>query len=431
LLTGIFDPRSFNETTVTPNFGPQKAHEWSLGLQREITPSAVLEARYIGNHATNLFQSINANPAIAGLAALYPNLVPSGMTPCPAASAAVPAAIGRANCNEGVVRERTNTGYSDYNGLQTEFRANQLWHQATIKGGYTWSKTTDNVSEIFATSAGGNTEAFSQSQVNFLGQEHGNSGIDFRHDFFVVFTEDLPFFRAQHGFLGHVLGGWTISGTYFLVSGQPYTASQAALNCGSGGGACSGNGAGNPYDGVFNSAFVGADGALRPFLGSSSAPVQSVGIFAADACNALGVGCGQAATTLLSLNAINATGAETVVTNKDVRFIANGAEANTVFGTPFGNVGRNTLNDAWTNIVNLQVFKTFKVREHFDVAWHMGMFNAFNHPNFNTVDPFIDDAGFASEGTGFANPSLTSGGLQNGTVGNPGRKITFGLTFRW
>ena len=436
LLKGVFDPRQFNETTITPDFGPQKAHEWSLGIQREIVPSAVFEARYIGNHAMNLFQSINANPAIAGLAALYPSLVPAGMTPCPASQAAVAAAVGRANCNLGVVRQRTNTGYSDYNGLQTEFRANQLWHQATIKAGYTWSKTTDNVSEIFATGAGGNTEAFSQSQVNYLGQEHGNSGIDFRHDFFVVFTEELPFFRAQHGLVGHVLGGWTVSGTYFLVSGQPYTASQAALNCGSGGGACSPNGPGNPYDAVFNGAFVGADGGLRPFLGSSSAPVQQVGIFTGDfyGCDGtVGNACpvGLTPTTLLSLNQLNIDGTNKVVTNKDVRFIANGLNSDAAFGTPFGNVGRNTLNDAWTNIVNLQVFKTFKVKEHFDVVWHMGMFNAFNHPNYNTVDPFIDDAGFATEGNGFANPSLTSGGLQNGTVGTPGRKIVFGLTFRW
>jgi hypothetical protein len=101
------------------------------------------------------------------------------------------------------------------------------------------------------------------------------------------------------------------------------------------------------------------------------------------------------------------------------------------FGTPFGNVGRNTIRDAYTNIANLQFFKTIKVKENFKVQWHMSMLNAFNHPNFSSVDPFLDDAGFASEGTGFGIPSLTSGGLQNGTVGNPGRKISFGIRLFW
>jgi hypothetical protein len=438
LLTGIFDPRTFNETNITPNFGPQKTYEWSLGLQREVIKGAVFEARYVGNHATNLFQSINGNPYIAGLAASYPSQVPSGDTPCPAANAAVPAAVGRVNCNEGIVRTRTNTGYSDYNGLQLEIRGNQMWNQLTLKGGYTFSKTTDNTSEIFATGIAGNTNAFSQSQVNFTGTEHGNAGINIPNSFFIAATEELPFYRSQQGILGHILGGWSASVTYFLASGQPYTASQGALNCGSGGGACSpttADGGLTPYDQAFNAAFVGADGALRPFAGSNSAPVGSVGIFAGDFYGCLGTVAspcpsGLTPTTLLSLNALNTTGANTVVTNKDVRFIANGFTSDQVFGTPFGNVARNTLYDAKTNIANITFFKTFKVKENFKVQWHMSMLNAFNHPNFSSVDPFIDDAGLSQEGTGFANPSLTNGGIP-AAVGIPGRSIRFGIKLYW
>jgi hypothetical protein len=228
-------------------------------------------------------------------------------------------------------------------------------------------------------------------------------------------------FRTQHGLVGHVLGGWTVSGTYFITSGQPYTPIQFALN-----------GGGPNYDNSFVSAFYGTvDQALRPFLGNPNAPVTSVGIYAADACNGFGVGCSQTATTLLSLNAINSTGAETVVTNKDVRFIANTPTANAVFNSPFGNVGRNTLRDYWTNIGNFALFKTINVKENLKVVWHMSMLNVFNHPNYSSIDPFLDDAGLHSETTGFADPTVFSGGLQSGTVGNPGRKIAFGITLRW
>jgi len=78
----VFDPRTFNDTTISPNFGPQKTHQWSLGLQREIAQGVVFEARYVGNHATNLFQSVNGNPRIDGLLAAFPGQVPSGLTPC-------------------------------------------------------------------------------------------------------------------------------------------------------------------------------------------------------------------------------------------------------------------------------------------------------------------------------------------------------------
>jgi len=434
LVRGAFDPRTFSDTSIAPDFGPQKTHEWSLGIQREVVQGAVFEARYVGNHALNLFQSINGNPLINGLLTAFPGQVPAGLTPCttpttilgPGQGTTHPE-IGRVNCNLGVVRQRTNTAYSDYNGVQLEFRSNQLWHQLTMKTNYTFSKTTDNASEIFGTGSGGGTSAFSQSQVNFRGTEHGLSGIDFPHNWTMTVYEELPFYRSQQGLIGRILGGWGISGTYFITSGQPYTPTQFSLNGGA------------PY---YDNAFVGAFGPggsdqfLRPFLGNPSAPLNMVGIYAADLLGCDGTAAnpcptGITPTTLLSFNQFNIDGTNKIVTNKDVRFIANTPTANTVFNTPFGNVARNYARDAWTNIANLQFFKTIKVKENFKVQWHMSMLNAFNHPNFSSVDPFLDDAGFSSEGNGFAVPSLTSGGLQNGAVGNPGRKISFGIRLFW
>jgi len=446
LVRGVFDPRTFNDTTISPNFGPQKTHQWSLGLQREIAQGVVFEARYVGNHATNLFQSVNGNPRIDGLLAAFPGQVPSGLTPCTTPTTvlgpgqSVHPELGRVNCNLGIVRKRTNSAYSDYNGAQFELRSNQLWHQLTLKTNYTFSKTTDNASEIF-NSFGAGGLAFAQSQVNFTGQEHGLSGIDFPHSWTIAAYEEIPLYRSQQGILGHILGGWGISGTYFITSGQTYTPVQSGLNSVFGSSQ-------QPYydNGMVNAFYQTTDQALRPYLGNLAAPVTSVGIYAGDACNIFAFTgtepiCNPAiASSLVSLTALNpntstavglAAYTPAVVTNKDVRFIANTPTANTVFNTPFGNVARNSLRDAWTNIGNFQLFKTVKVKENFKVQFHMSMLNVFNHPNFSSVDPFLDDAGLASEGTGFAVPALTSGGLQNGTVGNPGRKISFGLKLYW
>ena len=154
LQTGIFDPRGFGSTTVSPDFGPDRVHEWSLGVQQEISRNAAFEVRYVGNHGTRLFQTIDGNPYILGLANTYPDLVPAGLKPCPASQAAIPELIGRVNCTSGaLVRERSNTGYSDYHGLQIELRSRSLWNQLTLQSSYTFSKTTDNTSEIGATPA--------------------------------------------------------------------------------------------------------------------------------------------------------------------------------------------------------------------------------------------------------------------------------------
>jgi hypothetical protein len=446
LVRGVFDPRTFNDTNIASDFGPQKTHEWSLGIQREITQGVVFEARYVGNHALNLFQSTNGNPRIDGLQAAFPSLVPSGLTPCTTPTTilgpgqATHPELGRVSCNLGIVRERTNSAYSDYNGAQFELRSNQLWHQLTLKTNYTFSKTTDNASEIFSTFGGGGTSAFSQNQLNFRGAEHGLSGIDFPNSWTIAAYEEIPLYRSQQGLLGRILGGWGVSATYFITSGQPYTPIQSALN-----GSVAGQ---QPYYdiGMVNAFYQTFDQALRPYLGNPSAPITAVGIYAGDACSIYATTgtepiCNPAiANSLVSLTALNpntstpaalAAYTPAVVTNKDVRFIANTPTSNTVFNNPFGNVARNYARDAWTNIGNFQFFKTVKVKENFKVQWHMSMLNVFNHPNFSSVDPFLDDAGLSSEGTGFGVPALTSGGLQNGTVGAPGRKISFGIKLLW
>jgi len=118
-----------------------------------------------------------------------------------------------------VVRSRTNTGYSNYHALQTEFRANNLFKQLTIRSSYTFSKTLDNVSEIFSTVGGGNTVFFAQNpanQVNGKG-EYSFSGLDYPHQWSMTFIEQLPFFKEQHGVVGHVLGGWAVSATTSLL----------------------------------------------------------------------------------------------------------------------------------------------------------------------------------------------------------------------
>ena len=425
LVRGVFDPRRFNETNLTPDFGPQRTHEWSFGAQREIVPNAVIEARYVGNHATRLFQSINENPRVRELVRDFPSLFP-GVTPC---SDNTQPGFRRLRCDLGVVRQRTNTGFSDYQGLQLEFRGTNLWHQLTVKSGYTFSKTTDNVSEIFSNFAGGNAIAFSQNPLDFTKGEHGLSGLDFRHNWTITFTEEIPAFRAQQNVLGKILGGWVFSGTYILTSGQPFTPIQFIQNLLTG----------SPYNDVtFNRAFIGTFETVRPYLSNLNAPLGSVGIFAGDACSLYAVTgaeniCTIASSTMLNFNKLNSADDVTpflttppTVDKNNVQLIVNGLFANQQFKTPFGTAGRNFLRDAKSNVANVTLFKVTKLGERVAVRWHMTMLNVFNHPNFSSIDPFIDDAGLTGKENGFANPSLFTGGIL-GAVGVPGRSIRFGI----
>jgi hypothetical protein len=188
--------------------------------------------------------------------------------------------------------------------------------------------------------------------------------------------------------------------------------------------------AGNFYDVGFFGTFAGIDTA-RPFMGNLNAPTTSVGMFARDACNLFSLTgfdplCNGNPNQLISLTAVGKSGCETnptvpcpfvAVTKNDVRFIVNSGQAQTLFGTPFGNSGRNVAQDAITNIANVEIFKKIKLSERVAFEVHATMLNAFNHANFSSIDPFLEDAGLSQQGRGFGDPTLTNA---------PGRKIFIG-----
>ncbi|MGD0127057.1 MAG: carboxypeptidase-like regulatory domain-containing protein [Terriglobia bacterium] len=412
LTTGNLDPRSFDEDAVPSNFRPDRVQGWSFGIQRQIGGHAVLESRYVGNHGGSLYQALNANPYVAGLATAFPNQVPSGITPCPMANAVVANAVGRENCQEGILYEVGNNAVSDYNGWQNELRTNSLWNQLTLRTSFTWSKTTDNTSEIFSTFAGNNSSWAAQNPFNTLHAEHALSGLDVPEQWTLSFVEMLPFFRGEHGLRGRVLGGWSFSGTYIISSGQAYSPIQYYLNYATGGTA---------YDTSFDLANVGTYETARPFVLSPSGPVNQVAIYGGDLCALSGVAsvCNGAPNQLYSWNAFNAQqGAVQTVSANQARFLVNGAYADSVYGEPWGNAARNSLRDAIINQSNFQISKETNVTERVRVQYWTAFQNVFNHPNFASVDPLIEDAGDTSEGVGFATPSLFGGG---------NRVIKFGL----
>ncbi|HEY6349367.1 MAG TPA: TonB-dependent receptor [Candidatus Angelobacter sp.] len=450
ITPNVFDPRTQNETTVSPNFGPDKVNAWTFGVEREVTKNAALEARYSGNHGYNLFQTVDGNPyagtaAKPGLLQTFPQFVPnaSSITPCAATTQSGPGAgtdIGREACGLGVSRTRNNGAFSNYNAVQVEFRANNIFKQLTMRTGYTWSKASDNVSEIFATNSAGNTTFAAQNPFQTGAAEYATSGLSFPNVWTILLTEQIPFFKQQHGAIGHLLGGWAISADYILASGQPYTPAQGLFEA-------LATSPANFYDSAFVGAFLAAD-AAHPFFGSLSAPANAVGIYASDFCkgvfgitpapnNAFPGACNTnltSPTQLISYNAMNGNGSiassgaalpgtpGVAVTASQVRFIINGAVAQSVFGTPFGNVPRNALRDAISNIANVSVFKNIKLGERANFEMHITALNALNHFNFGSVDPFLEDAGVGRFGADFANPAVTGA---NGRTFYVGGKITF------
>jgi len=283
--------------------------------------------------------------------------------------------------------------------------------------------------------------------LNTSGAEYSFSGLDIPHTFSLSLVEDLPMFKEQHGFVGHVLGGWSLSGSYIWESGQPFTPVNSVFaNPIPNGGTANGD--------FFDSTFLNQFGSptARPFLGSLSAPVDSVGIFQGDACNIFAGGAvvspgaplcaAGTAQNLISLNNINqAVNNQQVlfdpnnynpvsVSNNQVRYIANTGIAETVFGTPFGNTPRNIGRDAPLNFLNAAVTKRVKFNERASFEFRFTALNALNHANFATVDPSLETAGTGNFGNAFALPQFTGDSIPGSNL-VASRRFYVGGIFRF
>jgi outer membrane receptor protein involved in Fe transport len=400
------NPGLRNRTDVDPSFHNPYTENWHFGFQRQISNSIAAEVRYVGNHTVGNFQTLNANPSVTGLVANgFASLLPPGVAPCN--QPGTPGfASGRIDCAFTNVRRRANTAFSIYHGVQNELRIRNF-HGLNAGLSYTFSKTIDNVSEIFSTLSGATTVAIGQNPFNGDSAERSLSGLDFRHVASLYFTYELPWYKNQQGFIGHLLGGWQVAPTWRYNIGQNWTPSQASFTNSS----CQTS---------FNLSFVGVD-SCRPFTSNPNAPVGTVGLCTDGAAG----DCG-----LVDFATGNPTSASAV------RYILNDDEAAAFFGTPFGNTRRNPgVRGQDTNAVNMGVLKSTKITEKISMRFEAQALNLFNHQFRGNPDPFIEDCGFQDRNTPgclgtFGNNFFNDDGgdFSNVTISGIGRRrLVFGL----
>ena len=437
LRRDTFDPRFLAQTQVSPDFHSPMSQQWSFSIQRQVNRNNVAEVRYVGNRGSGLFQTVNRNPFIGNLLngfsrvlcltrdatgactstqtfnfPAFANTIPSGITMVPISgdNPATPdneaADDGRIIAGRGLIRSRENTAFSSYHGLQARYNG-RLANQLTLGASYTWSKTIDNASEIFAFGE----NAIAANAFDLENNERGLSGNDRRHATAINFIWDVPAFRDQRGFAGHALGGWQFNGVFTLASGRTYTPSQFVNVFGFA----------TYQDFPFTATFFGFDN-VRPFSSNPNAPRTSVAISDVDTTyfgfRSIFV---PSPTGYYSLNSLNTSGAFVPVAPSDVRYIINGPETARRFGNPFGNVGRNIERGPRLNHLNFGIFKNTKVSETVNIQFRAELFNALNHPNAGygvaagatLPDFFLENAGRTFN--------------DFGEIGLSSRRVQFGL----
>lgn len=214
-----------------PGFHIPYTQQWSFGFQQELRPDLVLNADYVGNHGVHLQGIVDINEVAPGAFTQPPlSLSPTVTTTTGGVTTTGPRFTSAAS--ELVLNKiRPFPGYNAINSVETIFGSNyhslQVQLQKRFKGAnlidlnYTWSKAlTDNQTD---------RSTAVQDRTNPRG-EYGRSQLDRRNVFTADFVYELPFYHQQQNLLGHVLGGWQLSGIVAANSGLPFTVSTSNLD---------------------------------------------------------------------------------------------------------------------------------------------------------------------------------------------------------
>lgn len=391
LPIGVLNPKWLGQTTVADDFHSPYSQQWSFGVQRSFGRNSIGEVRYVGNRGVGLFQSINGNPfvgvpgsttlgglhgfnrtirinnvnTVVSFPSFAAQVLGTGVSGQLCADVAgTPdnegACLGRLVAGIGARTVRANTASSNYHSLQARWNGRFLKNAMNVGAAYTFSKTLDTASEIFAFNSEGSI--FPQHPTQY-DSDYGLSALHRPHIFSVNGIYDVPYFKEQRGFVGRILGGWQLNATHVYNTGRRWTPSQN-LNSG--------------FLGLGPS-YLTAGESLRPFYGNPNAPVTAVGITQIDAFLFGRITNVTDPNGIISMNAAN-NGVVTPVSVSDVRYIVNGPGAARMFGTPYGDVPRYAEEGPAINQTNFGIFKTIRVVERVRIQLRGEFFNVFNHP---------------------------------------------------
>ncbi len=201
---GILSPAPNQAFYYMPShFNLPEVYSWNLTLQRQFTPSLVVDAGWVGNQGRNNPYAYNMNQGLPG----------AGPT----------AAIE--NLEFGRTASTTIRAYganSNYNALQIN-ATKRFAHGFHVALAYAFAKWLDTNGEN-----GGFLNPYNWKQ------SYGPDGLQSKHTLTINHVYQLPFGKGEpllsSGIGARILGGWQFSGVFRYLSGTPFTASSPTTN---------------------------------------------------------------------------------------------------------------------------------------------------------------------------------------------------------
>lgn len=221
----LFSPPAI--TNSAKNIHYPTYYEWNFEIQQPLGSKMSLSVNYVGNHGENLAL---VNPELNA----YCNAAP--VTYDPASTTPCLGALGVSSFNGlptapldsrfTAVSEASNAGVSNYNGMSVQF-TRRMSNSLQIQASYTWSHALDDISNggFLPFNFDTNTSILAPQNPNNLKlYNYGNADYDTRQQMNATYVYNTPNLRGLWG----ALLDWTVSGTFFVRTGLPFTVINSA-----------------------------------------------------------------------------------------------------------------------------------------------------------------------------------------------------------
>jgi hypothetical protein len=337
------------------NITPGEIWQWTFSVEHQFAQNFVVSVAYVGSHAMNLQYLTDLNQ-ITNPAELNPSDISACNGATPASIAADLSTCERPYPAFGALSGSNFNAISNYNSLQIEAKK-QFSNGLSVDVNYAWSHMLDEQD-----SAGwGSTAAAQYWQYgNNPAANYGNSNFDTPQALKAYAIYDLPVgtgrrFMSTNKAADAVIGGWRVSGTFILQSGNPFTMVD--------------NGVNDYSQGSGASVFAN--------------PIHGVSALSGSCANGAAVG------------AVNCW-------FNPAAFETPAEQGNGTFG--YG--GRNTLFGPDLFDIDLSGAKTWSFKERYGFTLRADFINALNHPSFSLPDNDVSSSGVATI-TGTSNEART------------------------
>ena len=204
------------------NFQTPYTMQYSLDVQQALSPTFSLDMGYFGSQSRHLEGLVDRNTLPPGSFLNYASHNLSQYSICTTGFIATV-------CEQQLNQIRPYPGYLNVNIASTIFSANYngLQVKATKRFAgksyfdvnYTWSRALTNSQNDFSTAP---------QNVYNINADYGRTAYDRTNILTFNGVYELPWYRDQKGLVGHLVGGWELSGIYTIDSGLPLTVTESS-----------------------------------------------------------------------------------------------------------------------------------------------------------------------------------------------------------